>query len=101
MATDNPMASGPNFVEFLCWALERWPNSFAPKSPSTGGAQISLRLRNDRLVLIDVLSAKSGWNRNQVIDALIDGSLFQLFEKLSDTTSEAIRNDHATKVLRA
>lgn len=99
MAIDNPMVGGPDFVRSLCAAIEQQPNAFLPRAPATGGTQISLRLREDRLNLIDTLSERSGWNRNQIIDALIDGSLFQLFAQLSDATAAKIRSKHVAKVL--
>lgn len=92
MAKNNPMSGGPDFVELLKNALEGKVDGFV-RPPATGGLQISLRFREDRLILLNQLSERSGWNRTQVVDALIDKGLFALFERLpSGLADEIIQN---------
>jgi len=99
MAKNNPMVGGPDFVQALCNALER-PNEFAPSPPSTGGTQLSLRFREDFLTLLEILSKQSKWNRNQIIDALIQKGLFVLFDRLSDPTAHKILRERVSRALR-
>ena len=98
MAKNNPLAGGPDFVEILCAALEQQTSTYS-RPPSTGGTQISFRLREDRLALLDRLAERSGWNRNQVVDALVDKGLFALFSRLSNLTADEIMEDHVTQFM--
>lgn len=98
MAANNPMA-GPDFVEALRNVLEERAPSFT-RPPSTGGTQVSLRFREDRLALLDRLSEYSGWNRNQIVDALTDKGLFVLFVRLSDDVADEIMGSHAKTLLK-
>lgn len=100
MAKNNPMAGGPKFVGLLKHALEGRVAGFA-RPPATGGTQVSLRLREDRLMLLDILSERSGWNRTQVIDALIDQGLFELFELLTTSASDEIIESQVKAVMTA
>lgn len=97
MAKNNPMAGGPDFIELLKNALEGRVAGFA-RPPATGGTQVSLRFREDRLLLLDTLAERGGWNRTQVIDALIDKGLYVLFDLLTAGAAEEIMDSH-TKVL--
>jgi hypothetical protein len=99
MASANPLAGGPDFVEILRNALEPVRHSTYIRPPFTGGNQVSVRLAQDRVALLDRLSERSGWNRNQIIDALIDKGLFVLFGALSDSTADEIMNEHAGKLM--
>src|SRR5437773_12065190 len=84
VARNNPLEGGPDFVQALCNALEQRLNAFA-RPRSTGGTQVSMRFREDRLAILDALTERSGWNRNQVVDALSDAGLLLLFGRLSDS----------------
>lgn len=83
------MAGGPDFVEILKHAIQGQDSGFV-KPPLTGGTQISIRFREDRLFLFDELSRRSGWNRTQVIDALIEKGLLILFGSLDADVSKKI-----------
>jgi hypothetical protein len=100
MARNNPFEGGPDFVQSLCNALERKESTFT-RPPSSGGTQVSIRFREDRLAILNSISERSGWNRNQVVDALTDVGLLLLFTKLSDTTEKKIREDLAADILKS
>jgi hypothetical protein len=87
---NNPM-SGPAHIVALANALERErrPNAYV-RPPPTGGDQISVRLGTALLAHMDVIGQASGWTRVQVLTALIDRGLFDLYANLSDETGEAI-----------
>jgi hypothetical protein len=99
MASSNPFSGGPDFVEILRNALEPVNISTYIRPPFTGGSQVSMRLPPDRVALLDRLCERSGWNRNQVIDALIDKGLIELFGALSETTADEIMSEHAAKLM--
>lgn len=100
MAKNNLMAGGPDFVELLKNVLEGRVAGFG-RPPATGGTQISFRLGEDRLMLLDKLSERSGWNRTQVIDALIDSGLFALFDRLSSSAAEEIRDSSVEAIVKS
>jgi hypothetical protein len=83
--------SGPAHIVALANALdrERRPDAYA-RPPPTGGDQISVRLGTALLAHLDVIGQASGWTRVQVLTALIDRGLFDLYANLSDETGEAI-----------
>ena len=93
------MAGGPDFVEILRNALDPAKNASYIRPPFTGGTQVSLRIAQDRLALLERLSERSGWNRNQVIDALVDKGLYVLFDRLSDATADEILDEHVAKLM--
>jgi hypothetical protein len=99
VARNNPMAGGPDFIELLKNALEGRVAGFA-RPPATGGTQVSFRFREDRLTLLDTLVERSGWNRTQVIDALIDKGLFVLFERLTTSASDEVMESHVKAVMK-
>jgi len=94
----NPIAGGPDFIEVLKNVLEKIPNTYA-KPPVTGGTQISSRFADDRLAILDAICSRSGWNRNQVINALLDRGLYELFCRVSDEVVEAIMTTAADRVM--
>lgn len=89
MIKKNAAVGGPAFVELLAQALDRRAQ-VSTRPPSTGGTQVSLRFAQDRLGLLDKLATRSGWNRNQIVEALVDTGLVQLFDRLSEATANAI-----------
>jgi len=97
MVTINRMAGGPNYVEALRNALEEQTMNYG-RPPSSGGTQISLRFRDDRLMLLEQLSEHSGWNRNQVVDTLLETGLFVLFSRLSNKTQNKIIDSSVEKL---
>lgn len=89
MATNNPLAGGPDYARWLAETVNpRKSPGLAPAPPASGGAQISIRLRPDRLRLLDELSARSEWSRNQVIEGLLDCGLGTFFHHVDDAVSE-------------
>lgn len=97
MASRNPVSSGPDFVLALRNALEKAEGAYS-KPPLTGGTQISCRFADDRLAMLDAISEQSGWNRNQLISALLDRGLFELFRHLEDDVMERIMMHTTDKV---
>ena len=85
-------------LELLKRALEDNSAGMA-RPPATGGVPISFRLEEDRLAMLDILSKRSGWNRTQVIVALIEYGLFELFEALPDSLSSEIIDETVESVI--
>ncbi len=98
MAFNNPISGGPDLISALRNALEKTPNVYA-KPPLTGGTQISSRFADDRLAILDAICEQSGWNRNQVINALVDRGLLVLFQQISDVAVDAIMDHAADKIM--
>ena len=96
---NNPLA-GPHHVLALANALERErrPGAYV-KPPSTGGEQISVRLSETLLAHFDVLGKAAGWTRVQVLTALVERGLFDLYEVLSDETGESIMESLAGQIV--
>src|SRR5882757_4072384 len=88
MASQNPIAGGPDFLISLRNALERADGYKRP--PPTGGTQISIRFSDDRLAILDAVCKHSDWNRNQVINAFVDRGLFELFHYAGDEAVDSI-----------
>jgi len=89
MARNNPFAGGPDYVRVLANALGAKAQLWT-EPPSTGGTQFSIRLRPGRLAIINQIADYTKWNRNQVIDALLQAALAQLFEALPPKTAEGL-----------
>lgn len=101
MATSNPLGGGPDYARWLAETVNpRKPPGLAPAPPSSGGAQISIRLRPDRLRLLDSLSARSGWSRNQVIEGLLDCGLATFFHHVDDEISEDLMEAASPEALK-
>ena len=98
MAVNNPF-SGPDYPRWLAMRIGDKNTIFPPAPPGGGGQQISVRLKADRLDLIDVLSQKSGWNRNQIIEGMLDAGLAQVFAYLPDDVAEAVMDQTCSRVL--
>ena len=99
MAKANPFAGGQDYVRVLSRCL----GAKAPlltQPPSTGGTQFSIRLRPGRLAIINQISDHTGWNRNQVIDALLEVALVGLFDALSTKAAEGLLTGAADKSRR-
>jgi hypothetical protein len=95
MSTFNPIIGGPAYLQMLGVALSAWElqSGYTPTPPSAGGEQFSVRMAKDKQALLEVIAKRSGWSRNQVLIALVDRSLAELFEGLNDPTGNAIRDD--------
>jgi len=99
MAKTNPFAGGPDYVRVLSRTLEAKAQLWT-QPPSTGGTQFSIRLRPGRLAIINQISDHTRWNRNQVIDAMLEVALVQLFDALSPKAGEALLTAAADKSRR-
>lgn len=99
MAKENPFVGGPDYVKALCAVLQG-SNAFRVAPPSASGSQLSIRMLDDRLELLKVLGEKSGWNRNQLLIALLDKGLWFLFAELNDETAGKIIKERISKALR-
>jgi len=90
MVRPNPM-SGPAYVMALRNALEKdkRPSEYN-QPPKGGGPQISLRLDDFLYNHIEAIVSLSGWNRAEVLNALIQRGLFDLYEFSSPATVEKI-----------
>jgi hypothetical protein len=99
MALRNPMSGGPDYAAVLRNALESKPGTYmAP--PSSGGEQVSIRLPEHTAAIIAAITARCQrpeWNRSQVLNALIDRGLFDLFNLLSDKAAKDIMSDIESK----
>lgn len=95
MAQFNPIVGGPAYLEMLGATLSAWElkSPYASMAPAAGGVQLSIRLAKDRVALLDAIATRSNWNRNQVLVALLERSLYELFERLPDRTAEQLRDD--------
>lgn len=89
MARNNPFAGAPDYVRVLANALGAKAQLWT-EPPSTGGTQFSIRLRPGRLAIINQIADHTKWNRNQVIDALLQSALAQLFDALSPKAAEGL-----------
>jgi hypothetical protein len=83
--------SGPAYVIALRNALEagKRPTDYRTP-PRTGGTQVSIRLDEFVFNHVDAIVAESGWNRAEVLYALVQRGLFDLYEFASPETVEAI-----------
>lgn len=96
----NNRLAGPDHVAALLNALQRnrRPGAYA-RPPATGGDQISMRLSESLLAHLDVLGKASGWTRVQVLTALIERGLFDLYEVLDDDIGESIMENLANELV--
>ncbi len=79
MPRANPMAGPAHFIA-LRNALEQRPASEYQTPPRTGGTQVSTRLDEFIFNHVEAIMAKSEWNRAEVLHALIQRGLFDLYE---------------------
>lgn len=84
----NPMA-GPAYVVALRNALERRSNEYTTP-PRTGGTQISTRLDEFVLNHVEAVVEECGWNRAEVLYALVQRGLFDLYEFVSPDVVDRI-----------
>jgi hypothetical protein len=90
MTRPNPM-SGPAYVMALRNALEKdkRPSQY-DYPPRGGGIQISVRLEEFLYNHVNAIVEKSGWNRAEVLTALVQRGLFDLYENSHPDTVDAI-----------
>lgn len=86
----NPMA-GPAYVIALRNALENRKTEYTTP-PRTGGTQISTRLDDFVFNHVEAIVEECGWNRAEVLYALIQRGLFDLYEFVSPETVNKIVN---------
>lgn len=86
----NPFA-GPAYIMNLCNTLEPHLKPTELRNPPrTGGSQISIRLDDHVLNHVDVIVEKSGWNRAEVLYALVQRGIFDLYYFAQGETVDAI-----------
>jgi hypothetical protein len=88
MARSNPM-SGPAYVIALRNALDKRAGEYQ-SPPRTGGTQISTRFDEFVLNHIDAIVEDTGWNRAEVLYALVQRGLFDLYEFTSPAAVDRI-----------
>jgi hypothetical protein len=74
----------------LCNALESQRRPGIRNPPRTTGTQISSRLDENILNHVDVIVEQSGWNRTEVLYALVQRGLFDFYFFADDETVEKI-----------
>src|SRR6266571_3818899 len=84
----NPMA-GPAYVIALKNALEKKITEYTTP-PRTGGTQISTRLDDFVFNHVEAIVEECGWNRAEVLYALIQRGLFDLYAFASPEVVERI-----------
>ena len=84
----NPMA-GPAYVIALRNALEKRKTEYTTP-PRTGGTQISTRLDEFVFNHIEAIVEECNWNRAEVLYALIQRGLFDLYEFVSPEVIDRI-----------
>ena len=97
MSRPNPM-SGPAYVIALRNALEKRPSSEYQSAPRTGGTQVSIRLDEFIFNHVEAITAKTGWNRAEVLNALIQRGLFDLYEFCKPKVVDALVQDVVAKL---
>jgi hypothetical protein len=96
MAKSNPFVGGPDYIRVLSNALGGKAQLWT-EPPSTGGTQFSIRLRPGRLAITNQIADHTKWNRTQVIDALLQAALVQLFDSLSPKAAEGLMTAAVSK----
>jgi hypothetical protein len=84
----NPMA-GPAYVIALRNELEGRTEEYVTP-PRTGGTQISTRFDEFIVNHVDAIVEKCGWNRAEVLYALVQRGLFDLYEFVSPKVVDEI-----------
>lgn len=97
MPRPNPM-SGPAYVIALRNALEQRPTSEYQSPPRTGGTQVSVRLDEFIFNHVEAIVAKTEWNRAEVLNALIQRGLFDLYEFCKPKVVDALVQDVVAKL---
>ena len=97
MRRPNPM-SGPAYVIALRNALEHRPASEYQSPPRTGGTQVSIRLDEFIFNHVEAITVKTGWNRAEVLNALIQRGLFDLYEFCKPEVVDALVQDVVAKL---
>ena len=100
MSRPNPM-SGPAYVMALRNALEQRPASEYQSPPRTGGTQVSIRLDEFMLNHVEAITAKTEWNRAEVLNALIQRGLFDLYEFCAPEVVEGLVQNVVAKLAPA
>ena len=90
--------SGPAYVLALRNALEQRVASEYQSPPRTGGTQVSIRLDEFMLNHVEAVTAKTGWNRAEVLNALIQRGLFDLYEFCKPEVVEGLVQDVVAKL---
>ncbi len=96
---NNPLAGGPDFVRILS-GLITGAHGLYSRPPATGGSSTSIRLPRERSVLLDLIAGHSGWNRTQVIYALLERGLLELFGELPNQLTGSLMEELAERLAK-
>jgi len=90
--------NGPAYVLALRNALEQRAASEYQSPPRTGGTQVSIRLDEFILNHVEAITARTEWNRAEVLNALIQRGLFDLYEFCNPEVVESLVQDVVAKL---
>jgi len=93
----NPMA-GPAHIDALANKLMGRADAYT-KPPPSGGDQFSVRFGENLKAHLDAIVRQSGWTRSQVMTAVMNRGLFDLYERVTENVMEAIMEDVAKEVV--
>lgn len=87
---ENPF-SGPAYWVTLKNSLEN--NGKSTARPKAGGDPISMRIDTHPLNHINAIAELAGWNRSEVLTAIIDCGLFVLYQNMDENIqNELVQN---------
>ena len=85
--------SGPAHVIALRNAIEKRPVSEYQTPPRSSGTQVSTRLDEFLFNHVEAITARSGWNRAEVLYALVQRGLFDLYEFSNSSVVDILVQD--------
>jgi len=87
----NPLTHDPSYVKILANKINNDP--VVDLKPVTGGKQFSIRIDYLTVQYIDAICIASDWSKSDVIAALIQRGLFDLFNRLDTSRIIEIKNN--------
>jgi hypothetical protein len=79
----NPLSNSPSYIKILANRINNHPA--IDLKPVTGGKQFSIRIDDLSTRYIEAICVGSGWTKSDVIAALIQRGLFDLFNRLDNS----------------
>jgi hypothetical protein len=76
----NPLSNDPSYIKILANKINN--NPVVDLKPVSGGKQFSIRIDPLSTKYIDAICVESKWKKSDVIAALIQRGLFDLFDRL-------------------
>jgi len=86
----NPLMHDPSYVKILANKINNQPT--IDLKPVTGGKQFSVRIDHLSTRYIEAICVESGWTKSDVVAALIQRGLFDLFNRLNDKKIKSIKS---------